>query len=69
MAATWKKQRMEGSIHSGLRMMKWVKARRSSLMSGKSQMSSGLMMREVFEAENCTVEAKKMKAIHATSGP
>jgi hypothetical protein len=38
-------------------------------MPGKSQTSSGRMMREVLEAEKLPVEARKMKPIQTTSGP
>ena len=49
--------------------MKWANVRFSSLIAGKSQSSSGRMMREVFEAENSPVEAKKIKPIQSKTGP
>jgi hypothetical protein len=38
-------------------------------MSGKSQSKSGRIIREVFSPANAPVEAKKIKAIQASSGP
>ena len=39
------------------RVMKWITARVSGVVRGKSQSISGPMMREVFSAENSSDEA------------
>src|SRR5829696_524983 len=54
---------------AALRTRKWTSASDASEISGKSQSSSGLMMREVFDAEKFDDEAKSTKHAHATSGP
>jgi hypothetical protein len=52
-----------------LRTRKWAEASDSSEISGKSHSSSGLMMRDVFDAEKLPDEARSTKHIHAARGP
>ena len=54
---------------AALRTRKWTWASDASEMPGRSQRSSGLMMRDVFDAEKLADEANSTKHAHATKGP
>src|SRR5436305_12366844 len=54
---------------AALRTMKWTWLIDVSLMPGESHSSSGRTMRDAWSAEKLPVEAKRMKHIHAATGP
>src|SRR5687767_5425207 len=53
---------------ASLRVMECASARFSSLICGKSHLTSGPMILEVLLAENSAVEAKKINAIQKSNG-
>jgi hypothetical protein len=52
-----------------LRASKCARSSDGSVISGKSQTSSGRMTREVFDAEKFADEAKRIRQAQATTGP